>query len=204
MSVLDALGRRLAQDDFKKLGLVFLASAVAVPAAGLYGMLHNQISYTVSPEYFTRFKFEQFGLTGLALPDRAKASVVGLMASWWMGVPIGALVGAAGLVHEKPRRMAEVTAKALGVVLAFTLCFGLLGLLYGLCRTARIRPEDYNGWYVPNHVRHLRRFLCAGYMHDSSYLGGGVSVLAAWAFQARAWLADRRRVIHIASPAEQT
>ena len=29
-------------------------------AAGLFGILHNQLSYTVAPEYFTQFKFIQF------------------------------------------------------------------------------------------------------------------------------------------------
>ena len=67
--------------------LVFIA--VAIVAAGLYGVLHNQISYTVSPEYFTRFKFVQFGLTELELPERVRASMVGFQASWWMGIPIG-------------------------------------------------------------------------------------------------------------------
>jgi hypothetical protein len=28
--------------------------------AGAYGILHDQISYTISPEYFTKLKFEQF------------------------------------------------------------------------------------------------------------------------------------------------
>ena len=30
--------------------------------AGVYGALHNQISFTVSPDYFFAFKFRQFGI----------------------------------------------------------------------------------------------------------------------------------------------
>ena len=35
---------------------------VACLTAGVYGALHNQISYTVSPDYFHAFKFHQFGI----------------------------------------------------------------------------------------------------------------------------------------------
>lgn len=30
--------------------------------AGLYGVLHDQLTYTIAPEYYTKFKFYQFGL----------------------------------------------------------------------------------------------------------------------------------------------
>ncbi len=48
---------------------------------GLYGMLHNQISYTVAPEYFHAFKFDQFAIPN-GLRNRIGASIVGWQASW--------------------------------------------------------------------------------------------------------------------------
>ena len=39
-----------------KASLTPLLLAIACLLAGLYGVLHNQISYTVSYEYFTEFK----------------------------------------------------------------------------------------------------------------------------------------------------
>jgi hypothetical protein len=41
---------------------------------------------------------------------------------------------------------------------------------------------DYDNWFIPEDVTNLRRFLCAGYMHNSSYLGGVVAILVAWTF----------------------
>ena len=35
---------------------------------------------------------------------------------------------------------------------------------------------------LPPDVHELRRFLCAGYMHNAAYLGGGLSVPTAWLF----------------------
>ena len=166
----------------KKLLVFLFLMIVAVLVAGAYGALHNQISYTVSSEYFTKFKFRQFGLLESALPERVRASAVGFFASWWMGIPIGVLVGGAGFIHRGNRRMLWVSLWAFLVVALFALFVGLVGLLYGFSQTASIDLGDYDGWHVPPDVQDLRRFLCAGYMHNASYLGGALAVVAAWIF----------------------
>ena len=61
----------------KRLLVYGLLIVLAVLAAGLYGVVHNQISYTVSPEYFTKFKFRRFGLVDTPLAGRVRASMVG-------------------------------------------------------------------------------------------------------------------------------
>jgi hypothetical protein len=159
-----------------------LIVVLAVIVAGLYGIAHNQISYTVAPEYFTKFKFQQFGFTDTPLPERVRASMVGFLASWWMGIPIGLLVGAAGFIHRGWRRMLRVSLWSVAVTVAFTLLFGLAGLLYGYFQTSHIDVAEYRYWFIPENFTNLRRFLCAGYMHNSSYLGGVLAILVAWAF----------------------
>ena len=166
----------------KKLIMFGLFVALAVVVAGVYGMVHDQISYTVSPEYFTKFKFEQFRLGDSPHVDRVRAAIVGLLASWWMGVPVGILVGFAGFIHRGAGQMLRMLLWSMCVAVAFTLLFGLGGLLYGYLQTEHIDLADYRGWYVPADVMNVRRFLCAGYMHNSSYLGGALAILVAWAF----------------------
>jgi hypothetical protein len=62
--------------------------------------------------------------------------------------------------------------------------FGLCGLLYGWWETRSINLADYQGWFIPDNVVDLRRFLCAGYMHNSSYLGGTLAIFVAAIFHA--------------------
>jgi hypothetical protein len=81
-----------------------LFMVLALLTAGIFGALHDQISYTVSHEYFTRFKFFQFGLLDPAVPERLRAAQVGFLASWWMGIPLGLLAGVAGFMHRDPIR----------------------------------------------------------------------------------------------------
>lgn len=166
----------------KKL-LVFFLVLLAVIVSGLYGILHDQVSYTVSPEYFTKFKFRQFGIADMNLPDRARASIVGFLATWWMGIPIGLLVGGTGFIHPGHWRMLGISLFAFGVIIVITLLFGLCGLLYGYFEMNTVNLANYQGWLIPNDVVDLRRFLCAGYMHNASYLGGTLSIFAACIFQ---------------------
>lgn len=166
----------------KKLLVYILLVLIAVGVAGVYGALHNQISYTVSPEYFTKFKFQQFGYTDTQIPERIRASFVGFNASWWMGIPIGLLIGIVGFIHRGYRRMLTVSLQAMGIAVAFTLLFGLCGLFYGFIQTSNLNLADYRYWYLPNHVVEIRRFLCAGYMHNSAYFGGVLSILVAWVY----------------------
>jgi MFS family permease len=166
----------------KKFFVFVLLVLLAIVLAGLYGAIHNQISYTVSPEYFTKFKFRQFGIEGMNLPDRARASIVGFLASWWMGIPIGLLVGGFGFIHSSHWRMFRITLLSFAVVIAFTLLFGLCGLFYGWWKTRNINLANYQGWFIPKDVIDLRHFLCAGYMHNSSYLGGTLAIFVAAVF----------------------
>ena len=167
----------------KKFLVFVLLILLAVMVSGLYGVVHDQISYTVSPEYYTKFKFQQFGIADLNLPDRARASIVGFLASWWMGIPIGLMVGGTGFIHPGHWRMLKISLLAFALVIAITLLFGLGGLLYGWFQTKTINLTDYHGWFIPKDVVNLRRFLCVGYMHNASYLGGTLSIFAAGIFQ---------------------
>jgi len=166
----------------KKLLVYTLIVLLAMLLAGIYGAVHDQISYTVAPEYFTKFKFRQFGLVNSPLPERMRASVIGFLASWWMGIPIGLLVGAAGFIHPGHRRMLRISFMSLLVTMAFTLLFGLCGLLYGYFQTRQVNIAEYRGWFIPDDVTDLPRFLCAGYMHNASYLGGVLAIPVVWTF----------------------
>ena len=167
----------------KKFLVVVFLVLFAVFLSGLYGIVHDQISYTVSSEYFTKFKFQQFGIADMNLPDRVRASIVGFLASWWMGIPIGLVVGGSGLIHPRYQRMLKVSLMAFGLVIAITLLFGLCGLLYGYYETRTVNLANYQGWFIPKDVVNLRRFLCVGYMHNASYLGGTLSIFIACIFQ---------------------
>jgi hypothetical protein len=176
-----------------KIGLFFLFVPLATISAGAFGALHDQISYTVSSEYFTRFKFIQFGLLDEAVPERWRVAIVGFGASWWMGIPLGVLCGVAGFIQRSPGLMIRALLWSLPLLAAFTLTLALTGLAYGWFKTTTIDLADYRGWRIAPDVEHLRRYLCVGYMHNWAYVGGDLSIPAVWLFHVGFWLRHRRK-----------
>jgi len=161
---------------------VLVGLILAAPVlAGAYGAIHNQVSYTVAPEYFTRFKFAQFHINPV-LSDRLGAALVGWWASWWMGVPIGMILAPVGLFHRTPRRMLAESLRAYGVVVAVTLVVGLSALLVvSVAFEDRELVASY-GRMAPEGVVHRAAFVRAGIMHDFAYLGGAVGLLVGLGF----------------------
>jgi hypothetical protein len=156
---------------------------VACLLAGVYGSLHDQLTYTISPEYYTKFKFYQFGLaesgSEAILPNpRIAVSVVGLLATWWMGIPIGIILGLVGLIHRDWRTMFSVTFKAfiLAIVVAFVT--GLVGLLYGHVYLADKSRIELANWYIPDNLVDFGSFIKVGSMHNFSYAGGLTGLIA--------------------------
>ena len=66
----------------KRLRAMFGIALLGAILAGCYGALHEQISFNISPEYFTKMKFDQFRYADFGWPARVFASEVGFLASW--------------------------------------------------------------------------------------------------------------------------
>jgi hypothetical protein len=158
-----------------KLLLLPVLLAAACLTAGVYGALHNQISYTVSPEYFHDFKFHQFGIPAI-LHGRLGAAVVGWEASWWMGFLIGVPVLTIGLVLRGWRAYLGRCLMAFAVVAATALVVGLAALAWACC-TITVASLPAPADFEPAEAVAIVAFKRAGTMHNFSYLGGFVGIV---------------------------
>lgn len=156
-----------------KLALFPILLVAACLVAGLYGALHNQISYTVSPEYFHAYKFDQFGIPEY-LRGRIGASLVGWYASWWMGFLIGVPVLIVGLILPGWKLYLSRCLLAYVVVAGTALVVGLGALVFA---SFTITPSSPAGYWYPNGVADTAAFARAGTMHNFSYLGGFLGII---------------------------
>jgi hypothetical protein len=152
----------------KKLALFPVLLIAACLIAGLYGALHNQISYTVSPDYFHGYKFDQFGIPE-SLHGRIGASIVGWHASWWMGLFIGLPLLIVGFILPGWRSYLRGCLFAFAVAAVTALVVGLGALVYA---TLTISEGS-----LPHGYPYSVAFARAGTMHDFSYLGGFVGII---------------------------
>lgn len=153
---------------------VLLLFLIACFLSGAFGAIHNQVSYTVSPEYFTKFKFDQFGIDPTT-SERLGAAYVGWQASWWMGIAIGIFVIPFGLLIRDTSTYFLAMLQVFGLILLTTICFGLaaLAISYLLISPATAGELTIRGNIIANPAAFLR----AGTMHNSSYLGGLVGTI---------------------------
>jgi len=177
---------RKQTDNLKKYHVLIFIIALTPLIGGFYGILHDQLTYTISPEYYTKFKFYQFGLmdTGneAIFPNpRIQVSAVGFMATWWMGLPIGLILGLVGLIHADKNTMLRVTMGAIILTIIVAFITGLVGLAYGRLYLAYTRVN----WWLPNNLVDIKNFIAVGSMHNFSYIGGLTGLIAGIVYSVR-------------------
>jgi uncharacterized membrane protein YsdA (DUF1294 family) len=171
------------KNKMKKFLILLLIIGIAPLMGGLYGILNDQLTYTISPEYYTKFKFYQFGLIDLVndTNPRIGVSAVGFLATWWVGLPIGIILGLVGLIHKNSKQMFYVSLRAILVTVIVAFITGLIGLAYGKFYLA----DTGVNWWLPENLIDTRNFIAVGSMHNFSYLGGLTGVIAGMIYSIR-------------------
>lgn len=147
--------------------------------AGLYGVVHDHVTYAISPEYFTNLKFQQFDYADFGFGNRIFVYTIGFLATWWVGF-IAAFALAAHLI---PKQAGEVANRQIRrgfiCIFAFTFACGLGAFFYGLWRGPH---ADYSSWsstcrYLG--VRDHWSFVRVAYIHNAGYLGAAIGLIVA-------------------------
>ena len=158
---------------------MFGIAVVGAIIAGLYGVAHDHLTYTIGPEYFTKFKFNQFHYADFGFSERVFVSEIGFLASWWVGFVIAWFLGRR-LIPDQPRgRAYRQIALGFAIVFGCGLLFGVLGFAYGVWRGPR---ADYVDWEFATQrlgLTDIWAFVRVAYIHNASYLGGLVGFILA-------------------------
>ena len=146
--------------------------------AGLYGAAHDQLSYTLSPEYFTKLKAPQFWYADFGWPPRVFAAEVGFLAGWGVGLIAGWLLARVGLAALPDEIRRRAMWRAFAIIAGVTLFGGSVGLLLGYWRTLSSH-EAWNEWQELLRLEDLRGFVLVAYLHGGSYAGALLGLLGA-------------------------
>lgn len=148
---------------------------MCILAAGLYGIVHDQITYSIAPEYFTKFKYDQFGFDPSWLGGhRQTVAAIGFLATWWTGIFIGLGLGLTGLIFKDHKAMRRAIQKAILITFCFGVAMGLFGFLYGRFILTKTGVD----WWLPDNLSDKNAFITVGSIHNFSYLGGLLGLIA--------------------------
>jgi hypothetical protein len=147
--------------------------------AGIYGAAHDQVSYTISPEYFTKLKFHQFSYANFGWSRRVFAAEVGFLASWWVGLIAAWLLARLGLAEMPQPLRRTCTFQAFGIVALFTMAAGAAGALLGVVCAGSWHLKAWEQWQRALQLLDLRSFVVVAYLHNGSYAGALVGLITA-------------------------
>ena len=154
-------------------------AAVGAIVAGGYGIVHDQVTYTISPEYFTNLKFEQFAWADLGWPPRVFVGQIGFLASWWVGLIGGWFFARAGAAALPPPLRWRFVVVSMAGVLYLSALLGALGWLWG---RSVARGPGLARWEFAREfygLADLPAFVVVAHIHNGSYLGAAVGSLIA-------------------------
>ena len=173
---------------YRKLSLLLIFLGISILGASIFGIIHDQITYTISKEYYTFLKFCQFFSHSYQEDIRWYVSLVGILATWWVGIPIGLALGLIGINKSNYNQLFKLKLKSLLRVLLITCSISLFGALIGFIWLEYINDMPlYIGIQSSFFCTEIKsqddfdyyNFLWVGIIHTASYIGVGLGLLIA-------------------------
>jgi hypothetical protein len=152
-------------------------ATVGALLAGLYGIVHDEVTYSIAPEYFTKLKFAKFHYADFRLPDRVFVAEIGFLATWWVGLVAGWFIARISVPACSRAEAIRRCARGFLIVIASGFVAGIVGYVLGL-----LRGSDYSSWEsVASRlgIVDLPSFVRVAYIHNAGYLGGLIGLVAA-------------------------
>lgn len=161
--------------------VIIVASIVLSIVAGIYGIFHDIVTYNISSEYYTHFKFIEFGLTDAYGQPHINIlqllAITGWVASWWMGLIAGVVFALFALGYATTRIMVTSIMRATAIMIIVSVAFALLGYLAGLIsnKFQIINPADFCN--LSGTVKYVDYFNIVAFIHNFSYIGGIAGII---------------------------
>ncbi len=173
----------------RKFGILSATIFISMLLAGIYGIIHDQVTYSISPEYFTKFKYRQFGFDpNMFGGHRKTVGIIGFLATWWVGLFIGIVIGFSSLVFRSQTQMKGVITTGIIIVFITTIFSAILGFFIGKLYLSNKGVS----WWIPEDVINKSDFITVGSIHNFSYIGGLAGLILAIIYLTRKNILIRR------------
>ena len=157
------------------IGITFLGASMA----GLYGIVHDQVTFSISQEYFTRLKFTQFQWANIGLPTRVFVAEIGFLATWWVGLIAGWVLARTSAEAVEPRVMLRLSVRGFALVIGCALAAAVIAFVYGLMQDVKLEASDLADFARAIGVSDVPSFVRVAYIHNAGYLGSFLGIVAA-------------------------
>jgi hypothetical protein len=159
--------------------------SIATAAAIAYGVVHDQVTARLSIEYFT---VAHPPLVATASPTWVGAAW-GVVATWWLGAALGALLACAARAGGRPARSARSLLRPVALVvvaaLVSALALGGAGWLGARSGTLALREPFASRVPTERHARFFAAWGATGGSYAAGLVGGLVLCAGVWRARGR-------------------
>lgn len=163
----------------RQFGGMFLFGLVGAAIAGIYGIVHDQVTVRLGVEYFTKFKLLQFHYLDPAAPIHFTAVKIGFLATWWVGFFAGWFMARITLPHEPWPQAARRSARGVGLMILTAVLAALIAAAIAPRTLADSRLPGWEDMLTSFAIEDSLAFILVGYIHNASYLGGLIGLITA-------------------------
>lgn len=148
--------------------------ALSILASVVFGILHDQVTIRISPEYFTKWPFhaDVFQHPSLTIT----ALFWGVAATWWVGLILGIPLAFVCTTGEGVWWTWSRLLKPLLITISFLFFSSFVSYLVAKSISFRAPAPMLN--YSPDSDEELIRFSQVLVAHNASYIGGAIGGLA--------------------------
>ncbi len=163
----------------RQFGWMMVFGLVGSLIAGSYGIVDDQITFTLGYEYFTEFKFHQFHYLDKSQPERLVVAEIGFLATWWVGFFAGWFMGRLTIPHLPLGIAARRSLKGVLVMLITAVVFASVAYAIAPKVAEDPRMAHWESLLTHGDVIDAVAFVRVAYIHNASYLGGLIGLIVA-------------------------
>jgi len=151
---------------------IFIALLILAPMmASLYGFIHDQITFSISEEFFTKFRFNDYDMPHSWHP-RAKAGMIGILNAWKTGIPFGIILTAVGKIHKNTHKLMMYTFYTYLVTFFMSFTFAIIATYIPLSTEISSLKES-----LPKDILDPIAFQRVVQINNYGYIGGIIGML---------------------------
>lgn len=142
--------------------VLVLASIIA----GIYGIIHDQITITISLDYFLYFK----GLYATSAPYRLGAAFIGWSSTWWVGFLAAFALVVCLMIKKQSNGMLKKVLKDAMIIICISAAAGTVGGVFGYLIPVKV--DFFYQLALEYHVENYAAFFSVWMIHIFGYVGG--------------------------------
>lgn len=147
---------------------VFSITSISILVASIFGAIHNQVSYSISSEFFQNYLFGKFGINEWGISsDITKASIVGIIGTYWVGAILGIIYSIIYLFLNVENKF-QIIIKSIFI----NILVSIIGSLFAFLIAYFFISPEKSGVFMDFGTMYPKKYIEAAYMHTGSYYGG--------------------------------